>query len=294
MSTSKGDTASKEDLSKIIKKLQDENATLKAREPAVSIINPKDPLKIPPPVPFEGRPGTLRTYLTQARLYNRFQHGALTLESDRVLAVAAYLKGDAAAWFEPSMREYLEKGNANKCEDSVKRNFNSCNEFERRIKEAFGNPAEERDYERQLLQLRHVTLAQEYAAKFQQISAHLEMDDVPLMMYSYKGLKEPVKDEIIKEDRPDTIGAYMERATRIDNRQFERRLEKKHQGWTSAGARHGSNDKKKRHGTSWGQHSGPMELDAAIRNRSAPRAVINRSAGPGSPADWERCEYTRY
>jgi len=47
-----------------------------------------------------------------------------------VLAIAAYLNNDAAIWFEPLLREYLEKGNANHCSDPVKAIFNSYNEYE--------------------------------------------------------------------------------------------------------------------------------------------------------------------
>ena len=62
-----------------------------------------------------------------------------------MLAITAYLKGDAAAWFELTMREYLEKGHVSKCEESVKKTFSYYNEFERRLKEAFGNLDEARD-----------------------------------------------------------------------------------------------------------------------------------------------------
>ena len=62
-----------------------------------------------------------------------------------MLAIAAYLKGNAAAWFEPTMQEYLEKGHVSKCEESVKKTFSHYNEFERRLKEAFGNLDEARD-----------------------------------------------------------------------------------------------------------------------------------------------------
>jgi len=51
------------------------------------------------------------------------------------------------------MREYLEKGYVSKCEELVKKTFSYYNEFERRLKEAFGNLDEARDWERQLLQL---------------------------------------------------------------------------------------------------------------------------------------------
>ena len=62
-----------------------------------------------------------------------------------MLAIAAYLKGDAAAWFELTMWEYLEKGYVSKCEELVKKTFSYYNKFERRLKEAFSNLDKARD-----------------------------------------------------------------------------------------------------------------------------------------------------
>ena len=89
------------------------------------------------------------------------------------------------------------------------------------------------------------------------------------MQLFYNGLKERVKDELYKEDRPESIDAYMDKAIRIDDRQFQREQEKK--GRTSAfvplrSSNNSNNTKKKR---TWGTHisgtthSGPMEIDAA-------------------------------
>ena len=114
---------------------------------------------MPAPTPFEGKQGTLRTFLTQARLYTRFQGSALPYTSDKVLAVAAYLKGDAAAWFEPTMREYLEHGGLAGCSDKTKKLIGKYEEFEKALKENFGNPDEEHEYERQLGQLRQTSSA---------------------------------------------------------------------------------------------------------------------------------------
>ena len=66
-------------------------------------------------------------------------------ESDRVLAVAAYLKGDTAAWFKPTLREFLEKGYASRCKELVKKTFSYYSEFKRRLKEAFSNLDKARD-----------------------------------------------------------------------------------------------------------------------------------------------------
>ena len=54
------------------------------------------------------------------------------------------------------------------------------------------------------------------------------MDDYPLIMYFYRGLKDTVKDEIYLKDQLEDISTYIERAIRINNHQYKRRLEKQY------------------------------------------------------------------
>jgi hypothetical protein len=249
-------TPSKEDLALMIQSLQTENTALKAAQ-----ANPpsnKEPLKVPPPTKFTGKPGTLRTFLTQARLYRKFQSNALPYQSDQVLAISSYLAEDAAAWFEPILREYLEKGTVAKCTKPARDIFGDYDKFENAIKENFENPDEDRDYERQLLSLHQSGSTRDYAAKFRLLASHLEWDDEPLQVQFYKGLKDGVKDELIKEDRPNTLSTYMERAIRIDNRLYERRMEQRNKGWVGVKRPNGNNKKRTN------MYGDPMELDAAV------------------------------
>ena len=65
--------------------------------------------------------------------------------SNKVLAVIAYLDGNAAIWFEPLLREYLEKGNANYCSNPIKAIFNSYTTFKKKLIEAFSNPDKDQE-----------------------------------------------------------------------------------------------------------------------------------------------------
>jgi hypothetical protein len=58
----------------------------------------------------------------------------------------------------------------------------------------------------------------------------IDWDDAPLIVTFYNGLKERVKDEIARVDRPDEIDDMIKLAVRIDDRQYEREMEKKKQG----------------------------------------------------------------
>jgi hypothetical protein len=85
------------------------------------------------------------------------------------------------------------------------------------------------------------------------------------MDHFYEGLKEEVKDELYKEDRPNTLDEYMAMAVRIDNRQYDRRKQKAaknpRQGTTWV-RKHAPNQGRPRANgnASWGTHSGPMEI----------------------------------
>ncbi|PTB51012.1 hypothetical protein M431DRAFT_511127 [Trichoderma harzianum CBS 226.95] len=49
------------------------------------------------------------------------------------------------------------------------------------------------------------------------------------MLY-YQGLNSDVKDELSRDEKPDTLDKLAEKATRIDKRQFQRRQERKREG----------------------------------------------------------------
>lgn len=72
--------------------------------------------------------------------------------------------------------------------------------------------------------------ASEYAAHFKQLTTHISWVDDALMSQFYEGLREDVKDEISKMDRPDDFAKYVAMAVRIDNCVFERRQERNRKG----------------------------------------------------------------
>ena len=58
------------------------------------------------------------------------------------------------------------------------------------------------------------------------MSAKTEWDDDALSAIYYKGLKDPIKDELSREDITKDMDEIVEKAVRIDNRLQERRAEK--------------------------------------------------------------------
>lgn len=248
----------KEELVKVITKLQDEVHALKKRGTGAgpSVISPK-------PTTFSGERGDVRTFLTQVRAYLLVNRESFAYARDEVLFAAGLLTGRAGEWFQPTMEEYLTKSPADYRTETT-RMFQNFNNFKEALINTFGNPDEIRQAERQMRGLRQKGSAGAYTADFKRISAKLDWGDSAFMVQYYQGLRDDVKDELSKGPRPDTLIEYMNQAILVDNRLYERRLEKGGAKYQRPVGRHQPNTSKPR-STAYGHHSGPMELDAATR-----------------------------
>ena len=93
------------------------------------------------------------------------------------------------------------------------------------------------------------------------------------MTQFYEGLKDEVKDELSKQDRPDEFADYVKMAVRIDNRLYERRQEKRKitggqpSTWrpkpaANIGKKYRPKQPYQNTAHSGTTHAGPMELDA--------------------------------
>lgn len=97
------------------------------------------------------------------------------------------------------------------------------------------------------------------------------------MTLFYNGLKDSVKDELANEDRPEEFADYTKKAVQIDNRLYERQLEKRgNKGPVKPYQKpYAPNIGKKfqrkgnnRNSTAYGHHAGSMELDVTQRDTS--------------------------
>ncbi|KAM5353667.1 hypothetical protein ACJ41O_000317 [Fusarium nematophilum] len=193
----------------------------------------------------------------------------------RVLLAAQIMEGTAAAWMEPITRDFLENDETTR-DQETENIFASWTNFETSLKDAFGLVNEERQAATKIHELRQTRSAAVYAATFRLISSKLEWEDEPLMEIFYQGLKDEVKDELYKADRPDTLTEYIAMAVKIDERQYERRKEKAaHKGRRTTynpyypnqfnNRNKGNNGNQGRYqqpNTSYGTRPGPMEIGA--------------------------------
>lgn len=220
-------------------------------------------LKVNKPTPFTGERKKLRSFLAQMNLYFSANSSNIAVEADKVLAAATFLEGEALAWFEPYLRAWFEETEDER-DDEITETFQAYSNFTDKLKSTFGEVDEKNHAMMQLTRLRQTTSASEYCTKHQQISSHLDWNDEALADSVYQGLKDEVKDEIAKiPKRPDSYLKMIEIAVRIDNRLYERRMERRHRGTTWRPPTHHqqrrANQGARRHDP-YGPM--PMELDA--------------------------------
>ena len=104
------------------------------------------------------------------------------------------------------------------CKDKTKAIFKNYNAFKRALKIIFGDPKKEKTLARQLINLKQKGAAFKYATEFKQLAAKLGQADKPLIEIFYYGLKNAIKDDIIRENKPNTLSKYIEMAIKINNR----------------------------------------------------------------------------
>jgi len=254
-----------------MEELKKEVVTLRT---ASNIINTPIPsrntMKLNPPPKYDGATGQLQAHLTQIRAYQRYNSMENWPEDKKVVHASSYLEGRALAWFEPYLTDYMNHKTPEEMKPETREMFNNYENYENALKSLFQDPDEERQAERQLANCQQRSSAAAYATEFRRISARIKATDQTKIFMFYRGLKNEVKDELSKIiDQPSEFLQYVELAIKIDNRLYERRLEKK--GSTSGQFQRNNtykpNTGKKynKPSTQWGQHAGPMELDATQR-----------------------------
>ncbi|KAL0929364.1 reverse transcriptase domain protein [Colletotrichum truncatum] len=173
-----------------IQELQGEITTLQAAANIVTtpVHGGRQKLKLSAPITYDGTPGTLKGFLIQ--------------------------------------EEYLKCETLDECTTETRDIYANFKGFEDTLRSLFQDPDEKRQAERDLAQLKQTKSAKDYSTNFRQLSVQLDLTEETKIFMFYQGLKDEVKDEIIKIDRPDDFLQYAELAIKIDNQLFKRRKER--------------------------------------------------------------------
>jgi hypothetical protein len=172
--------------------------------------------KMNEPTPFTGRSkAALRDFLTQVRLVVYTQPLKFPNDHVKCLYAASYLRETAWKWACP----YIER-------DPPHEILLDFNRFCAELKRVFGDPDEEATAEKQILQLRQTGSAAQYASEFMRLATAVDWPDKPLCVHFYHGLKDVIKDEFWKIERPKVLSELMDLAIRLDERHHERKMER--------------------------------------------------------------------
>ena len=111
----------------------------------------------------------------------------------QVLMAVSYMRGEAQRWIRPRLQRALSDRNASK--DRLFENFDN---FKTEIKSIYGLSNEQQVAIRNIQYITQKTSAAQYTAKFKEVSEKTGWDEKALITMYYRGLKENVKDELMR------------------------------------------------------------------------------------------------
>lgn len=176
-------------------------------------------IKVAAPEPFTGSRTKLRAFLAQLEIIFTLNLNRFHDDRTKVLYTVSLLRDGAFNWAEPMLRSDREGAYV-----SELRNYN---QFVLELERMFGDIDAQATAERKLDKLRQTSSARHYVSEFRQASSHLSWGEEALTYKFYSGLKDTVKDRIAEQGRPTDLNQLMKLAVQIDDRIYERFLEKK-------------------------------------------------------------------
>ena len=244
-------------------------------------------IKIPSPDKFLGEQRMLSPFLTQLDTYIRLNHIMFRKEADKVLYASSYLRSDALNWFEPTLRDYMENEKKDR-DDKTNKIFISLEEFKKQIRIVFGTIDQERTAERKICNIVQKGAAATYAANFQRHAAYMNWDNTALTAQYYKGLKNFIKDEISRSERPSTLAKMIEKSVIIDNCAYKRSMEKSQKNYVSLKADKPCESTQYNNQPYYSPQ--PMEIDATFHRNQFQRGTKQVPKGTRGKGNCYSCE----
>jgi hypothetical protein len=128
----------------------------------------------------------------------------------------------------PHLEDYLENPESGDQKATTKVILAGPAVFFSELQTAFGYGSEKMEAERALQSIQQRGPVSKYKAEFQTLVVKTNWDDHAITSHFYRGLKDVIKDEIARrENRPTTFQEMYEVALKIDERIYERQMEKK-------------------------------------------------------------------
>ncbi|EED15763.1 conserved hypothetical protein [Talaromyces stipitatus ATCC 10500] len=172
-------------------------------------------VKMPKPMNFDGTQSKLKSFLVNMDMH--LDANKITSDKEKVIFVASCLTDEAADWMQLMLDDYYND-DADEWDELTKTIFRSYKNFQIKLEESFDNINEIHTAKRKLRFLQQTGSAQQLAIKFKQIISPLHYDDDVLIGLFENMLKEELQTKLIKMDRPDKLGKFIEMAVKMDNK----------------------------------------------------------------------------
>ena len=248
-----------------------------------TVTNKDGKIRVNKPDEYFGERSKLEDWIVQLELYFLFDQG---VKADQKTAFAAtFMRGRAGRWIKPGLKSFLEN---REDEEEI---FGKFATFKEHIRRTFGISNEKMVAERTVQHLTQTTSTAEYTAKFQEYSTLTEWDDASLMTMYRRGLKDHVKDELVRTGASiDDLETLMKESIDIDDKWYERAMEKRHDKGSRgrAGTYFGGSSKnrgnpgKSKQGIVDPYGAAPMELDATQKRKGRNTRVKNLKKTKGA------------
>ena len=181
--------------------------------------------KVAKPDVYYGQRDKLEDWLIQLELYFSLQGKGLP-NNRRVIFAASYMRGQAQKWIKPFLKRYFEEPDGEDNLD-IKKWLENFRRFTIEVRRVFGPSNEEQVAVRIIQHMTQKKSAAEYSTQFQQYAAQTDWDDNALMSMYRRGLKDTVKDELMRTGAViKDMESLMAQAIEIDDKLYERTLER--------------------------------------------------------------------
>jgi hypothetical protein len=183
----------------------------------------RDDSKVQKPDLYYGDRKKLEDWFHQIQMYFLFTPVGT---EKKTLFTTTFLRGRAQHWIKPYLYKFLEDGPIDSDTNGLFADFNALKENMRLV---FGVTNDKETAIRVIQHLRQKSSASEYAIKFQEYALVTDWDNNALMTMFRRGLKENVKDELMRNGGIiDSLDILIRTAIDIDDKLYKRAIEKKH------------------------------------------------------------------
>ena len=230
---------------------------------------------------FYGDCDKVDDWLMQLQVYFTFQESNRLPANRQPLFAMTYMRGNAQKWIKPYVIKYLSGEGA---DDGIDAWMESYAKFKVEVKRILGLSNEDKVAIRMIQSVKQKRSASEYATQFKRYLVMTGWDDDTLIVMFCRGLKDNVKDKLTFDGAEvTTLDELISCIIDINDRLFERTMEKCHNGGGSHPRWHVGNHKRTTNNRPATNPYGyaPMELDALHSSKQPGKGPANKAGKRG-------------